>query len=106
MSTDDRPADERQCVQTENTVYDGSFDPQHDSVSEAVLVAVGSLIETDPVDLPHLSEYIDPEALDALFGPRLSGPPRRSDGRIVFTYLEFVVCVCSRGSLVINDPER
>jgi hypothetical protein len=106
MTANDQPADDRQCVQTESTVYDGSFDPQNDSVSEAVLVAVGSLIETHPADLPHLSEYIDPEALDALFGPRLSGPPRRGDGRIVFTYLEFVVCVCSSGSLVINDPEK
>jgi hypothetical protein len=107
MGTDDRSdSDDGQCGQTENTVYRGSFDPRCDSASEALLVAVGELTDTDPAALPRLSEHVDPEALDAIFQPRPGGPPRDPDGRVVFTYVGYVVCLCSDGSLIIKDLDE
>ncbi|WP_276253144.1 HalOD1 output domain-containing protein [Halomontanus rarus] len=55
-----------------------------DSVSLAVVRAVASKTETDPAALPPLYDWIDPDALDALFAPSRTND--RREGTIEFTY--------------------
>lgn len=63
----------------------GSTDNEFDeSVSIAVVTAVATRRGVSPTELPPLYEWIDPDALDALFKPTRRGGPRR--GRLEFSY--------------------
>ena len=55
-----------------------------DGVSIAVVAAVAARRGVEPTELPALYEWIDPDALDALFEPTTTGGPRC--GRLAFTY--------------------
>lgn len=55
-----------------------------DSVSLDVVRAVAAKTGTDPAALPPLYEWIDPDALDALFAPSQTND--RREGTIEFTY--------------------
>ncbi|WP_226042578.1 HalOD1 output domain-containing protein [Natrinema sp. DC36] len=59
---------------------DGSSEPLH----IAVIRAVAAHRKVDPIELPPLYEWIDPDSLDALFEPTRRNGPRR--GRLEFTY--------------------
>ncbi|WP_049888419.1 MULTISPECIES: HalOD1 output domain-containing protein [unclassified Natrinema] len=79
----------------------GSFDGSTESVSSAVIAAVATHRETDPTQLPPLYEWIDPDALDALFTPVRSGP---RSGRLEFTYDGHTIAVdCTDGVSVSVD---
>lgn len=56
-----------------------------ESVSIAVVCAVGAVDGRDPCSLPPLSRVLDPDALNALFAPQPDGEPR-TGGRLSFTY--------------------
>ncbi|SIR92494.1 hypothetical protein SAMN05421858_4576 [Haladaptatus litoreus] len=75
-----------------------------DSVSEELLKAVATLNDADPIELTVLSEFIDPEALDALFGPRASEVPRDTNGRVLFNYDSYYVKVESSGQITFHQP--
>lgn len=70
-------------------------------VSAAVLEAVAAATGTDLVDLSPLAEVVDPEALDALFGPKVDGRPR-SSGRVEFTFRGHRVTVYSEGRVAVR----
>ncbi|SEW03000.1 HalOD1 output domain-containing protein [Natrinema salifodinae] len=67
-----------------NTFSGSSGDGAQQSVSLAVVNAVAAHRDVDPVELPTLYEWIDPDALDSLFEPTRTGGPRR--GRLEFPY--------------------
>ncbi|WP_121743038.1 HalOD1 output domain-containing protein [Natronorubrum halophilum] len=68
-----------------NDAFIGSADSRFDgSVSIAIVTAVASKRDVDPTELPPLYEWIEPDALDALFEPTRRGGPRR--GHLEFTY--------------------
>lgn len=51
-----------------------------ESITSTVILAVSSLTDTAPDDLPPLFETVDPDALDALF------QQPRSAGHVAFQY--------------------
>lgn len=62
----------------------GSTDSVAESVSIAVVTAVATQRNVSPIELPPLYDWVDPDALDALFEPTQTGGQRR--GRIEFSY--------------------
>lgn len=49
-------------------VVDAEYDPQRDcSATEAIIWALADAIGVDPTVLPPLFDYVDPDALNALF---------------------------------------
>ena len=67
-----------------NTFIDSTDSGFDESVSIAVVTAVSTRRGVAPTELPPLYEWIDPDALDALFKPTRRGGPRR--GELEFTY--------------------
>ena len=94
-STND-PADEptAQCVTT--------FDPADSRPSEAVVTAVATQLEADPVELSPLYDVVNPDALDDL----VEHAQRTETGEtqlVWFTYEGFDVGVRSDGQVRIRD---
>ncbi|WP_458210863.1 HalOD1 output domain-containing protein [Haladaptatus sp. NG-SE-30] len=79
------------------------FDPSTDSASEELIKAVARLNDADPVELPLLADFIDPEALDALFRPREDGTLRGTSGRVEFAYDAYHVTVDSGGTIHLSS---
>ena len=52
------------------------------SAIEAIAVALAEATGTDPVDLPPLYEYVDPDALNELFDRSAS----RTDGDVILSF--------------------
>ncbi|WP_226005518.1 HalOD1 output domain-containing protein [Natrinema salinisoli] len=67
-----------------NKSSSGSVDSGTEPVSIAVVTAAATYRNADPTDLPPLYEWVDPDALDALFAPTQRGGSR--GGRFEFTY--------------------
>lgn len=44
--------------------------------SEAVIAAVADAANVDPAEMDPLADFVDPDALDALFADRYDGTPR------------------------------
>ncbi|WP_311171358.1 HalOD1 output domain-containing protein [Halobellus ordinarius] len=55
-------------------VVDAEYDVQSDSsATEAIIWAVADAVGVDPTALPPLFDYVDPDALNALFARRDKG---------------------------------
>nr|WP_049890303.1 HalOD1 output domain-containing protein [Natronorubrum sulfidifaciens] len=76
---------------------DGEFDS---SVSMAIVTAVASERGVSPTELPPLYEWINPDALDALFEPTRSSGPRH--GHLEFTYDGHEIVLECDGTLEIT----
>ena len=74
-----------------------SFEPD-ESPSEAVVMAVAALTNTDPTELKPLYDAVDPDALDALFRHAASRE-RHTNHRVSFLYHGFDVRVRSDGAI-------
>ena len=74
--------------------------PQTESLTTTIVLAVAAVTDVEPVDLPNLTESIDPDALDALL----------SDGTdsvtVSFTYADCEITVDSGRSLSIRQRNR
>lgn len=68
-----------------------------DGASMAVVNAVAARRNADPLELPPLYEWIDPEALDALFDP----PEEAADRRFEFVYDGHLVTIDGTGGCTI-----
>ena len=92
--TDSADEPTRQCVTT--------FDPAERRASEAVVSAVATRLEADPVELAPLYDVVDPDALDDLIEHAQRGD---ADGMqlVWFTYEGFDVGVESDGRIRIRD---
>ena len=79
------------------TVYDSSAN----SVSRAVIDAVARATGAGPVDMALPGWPVDPDVLDALFVPTVSGPPQ-GDANITFEYASCEVTVHSYGVIAVR----
>lgn len=72
--------------------------------SRAVLDAVATAEDVDPVDLPPLYDVVDPEKLDALFAPLAADPATaRSRGEVRFRYAGHEVVVSASGTVDLRE---
>ncbi|GAA0196088.1 HalOD1 output domain-containing protein [Haladaptatus pallidirubidus] len=99
------PLDTENREQVTTTTHSLAFDPIADSVSEELITAVATLNDTDPAELVLLADCIDPDALDALFKPRMDGTPRETNGQVEFTYDSYHVTVDSGGTITLEYAE-
>ncbi|OAQ52693.1 hypothetical protein HTG_10225 [Natrinema mahii] len=77
-------------------------DAVYETVSIAVVHAIATHRNVDPVTLPPLYEWIDPDAIDDLFEPTRTGGPRR--GCLAFDYDGQTVTVdCTDGIAIAID---
>jgi len=74
---------------------DGADEP----VSTALLLTASAVLEVDPNDLETLSEYIEPDVLNALFGHWRRAKSRASNGSVSFTFSECIVTIHADGEL-------
>ncbi|SFS10557.1 hypothetical protein SAMN05216559_3757 [Halomicrobium zhouii] len=75
---------------------DGSSD-----VGRAVVVAIGEILDQDPVSLPPLGEVIDTESLTAVFDGRSA--ESESDASVSFDYSGFAVTVHCSGRITFDE---
>lgn len=78
------------------------FDWTRRRPSVAVVETVAALTDSDPTALPHLHDYVDPDALNALVEG--SAGDRGTDLRVSFTYDGIAVTVGSDGTVEVR-PE-
>lgn len=67
--------------------------------SRAVVTTVATVEETGPIELAPLGNVIDPDALDAMFGPRENAT---FDGRVSFDYCGYEVSVHAGGEVTVR----
>lgn len=64
-------------------VIDAEYDFESDSsATEAILWALADAVGVDPTNLPPLFDYVDPDALNALFDPS----DRATDGDTLLSF--------------------
>jgi hypothetical protein len=69
------------------------------NLAAKVIRTVGDELGTDPADLDvELNDYVDPDALNDLFAPRLDGE-ERTGGRVVFEMGACTVTVFADGTV-------
>lgn len=73
------------------------------ALSIAVVKAVAAASGRDPTDIEPLYQYVDPDALDALFEQPDRG--RAPNGTISFPVEDYFVVVRSDGEVVVYPPE-
>ncbi|MFC7020687.1 MULTISPECIES: HalOD1 output domain-containing protein [Haloarcula] len=94
------------------SVYRGCVpvvDAEYDSKSgrppvETIIKALADAADVEPVDLPPIYEYVDPEALDALFERRGGGTD--NDTILSFQVDSWNVFVHSDGRIRICDAKQ
>ncbi|MFA9414931.1 HalOD1 output domain-containing protein [Natrinema sp. HArc-T2] len=88
---------------TYHTWYDdGAYEP----VSTALLLTVSSVLEVDPTDLETLSDYIEPDALNALVSHWRHDKPQAGGGSVSFPFPQCTVTVHANGELVIDPAQQ
>jgi len=86
-------------------VVDAEYDPESgSSAAEAVIWALADAAGVDPTDLPPLFDYVDPDALDALFNHYERGAD--SDSIFNFQVDTWNVFVRSDGRIRVCDATR
>lgn len=95
-SQQDDSSDEH-CHQT-------TFDPETDAVSKELIDAVATVNDADPDELAVLANFIDPDALDTLFQPRLNGTSRNSNTQVQFKYDEYTIKIQTDGTITLHQP--
>ncbi|WP_266082856.1 HalOD1 output domain-containing protein [Haladaptatus caseinilyticus] len=103
--TNHTPPSDDEDEHADDAAYQTEFDPIRDSVSEELITAIATLNDADPTELALLSDFVDPEALDALFGPRDAGNPRETNGHVLFNYDAYHVKVDSSGQITVHNSE-
>lgn len=88
-------------ARTGEDAHHTEFDWATESVSTVVVTAVAAVTGERNDAMPPLNDAIDPDALDALFGPRYSGEPRRG-GVVSFRYNGCHVTAYGDGELVVR----
>jgi hypothetical protein len=73
-----------------------------DDISLAVVGAVATFRGIKPVDLPPLTEAVNPDALNRIFRTRAEGSPR-TGGSVSFRYAGSEVTVYADGEIVVTE---
>ena len=63
------------------------------SLATTLLLAVGTVTNVEPTELPPLFERIDTDALDRLFDPIETAEHQRLRGRVTFLYANCLVTI-------------
>ena len=71
-------------------------------LSIAVVKAISTVENCDPLDLPPLADVVDTDALDMLFGTDGTGEPK-AGGRLSFVYSESRVTI-ENGEYLTIEP--
>lgn len=74
-----------------------------ESVSTALIDRVASVDGVHAEELAPLAHSINPDALDAIFAPRLNGELRDTTGHVAFEYEGYEIEVSSEGTITV-DP--
>ncbi|RQG94010.1 HalOD1 output domain-containing protein [Natrarchaeobius chitinivorans] len=98
MPSVDDPADASEPRDSYVTTFDPAVD---DQPTAAIVTAVASLVERDPLELTPLYDAIDPDALESLFDHACRADD--ASHQVWFTYEGFDVGVCSDGEVRISD---
>lgn len=77
------------------------FDRRTRSATNAVVTAVASAADTDPLKLPPLWSVLDSEALDRFFAS-LTREPDPGESAITFEYADRVVTVNGQGTVIVE----
>jgi len=81
--------------------YRTEFDPDTRPVCEAIITAVATATERDPLDVPPLYSVVDIDALATLFTPADISPDG-SDRTATFDYAGCHIKVRGRGTVLIE----
>jgi hypothetical protein len=68
--------------------------------SDAVVAAVAVASDTEPASMDPLAEFIDPDALDALFADQYDGTTR-TGGQVRFPFFGHEVLVTGAGHVTV-----
>ncbi|WP_254270867.1 HalOD1 output domain-containing protein [Halorussus aquaticus] len=74
-----------------------------ESVTEAVVRAVSAEKDSRPAELESLYSVIETDALNALFGPQLSGNRRMANGAVAFEYSGCEIRVTHDGEVLLRE---
>lgn len=86
-------------------VVDARHEPAGDrSPAEVIIDALAEAAGVDPVDLPPLYEFVDPEAINALFDRR--DGPTATEGILSFGVETWNVFVRADGRIRVCDATR
>lgn len=75
---------------------------QESSLATTLVLAVATISDTDPAELPVLNDIINPEALDAFFAIE-SDEPDVDPNRVGFNYSAYQITVYGDGQVVIRS---
>ena len=89
---DDAPNNEFAAIA--NLAWDKGENP-----STIIVEEISSTLGEDPLDLPPLYEYIDPEALDTLL--HYAADHQIDDTEVAFNYCDYSINIVSNGYLSI-----
>ena len=89
--------------ETYHTWCDGDA---YEPVSTTLLLTVSSVFDVDLEDLETLSDYIEPDALNALFGHWQRDEGQSGGGSVSFPFAKCTVTVHANGELVIEPTHR
>jgi hypothetical protein len=70
---------------------------RREPVTLAVQRAVGDVTNCAQTDLPPLADYVDPDALEALFGDDVP-----DDRRFSFRYADHEICIEGTGHVIVD----
>lgn len=89
----------------ETDTYRATYDGSTESASTAVVSTVAAVAEVGPLEIEPLYATVDPDALDALMDPVVSGPSR-GDIRVTFSLAGHDVTVHSYGIVAVRPPDE
>lgn len=76
------------------------------ALTSTILELIDQLSDEDDPELNgSLNDYVDPDALNALFQPRFDGTPREGSGQVSLSVFGFDIVVHSDGHVVVYEPE-
>lgn len=80
--------------------HTSTFDTTTQRVSEELLLTIAALENTDPLEMPLLSDSVDPDALDTFVSTAAN---RYTDGRVEFEYEGYHVRVTTDGTIALES---
>lgn len=84
--------------------YRTEFDNQTRLATHAVVTAVATAADTDPLELPPLRSVLDPDALNGFFASS-TYERDHDESAITFEYADHVVTVNGHGTVLVEPSE-
>lgn len=100
MTKQTERGDDRRRTEDANHTY--TFDTATDRVSEELVLTIAALENTDQLEMPLLSDSVDPDALDTSVSTATN---RSTDGRVEFEYEGYHVRVPTGGTIALESSQ-